>query len=190
MLLTIAVFLLVAMAITQTTLQESTQQAIKFLLVAGACSLIVFATVATAQEAPYYHMPDRTLTPGLIASTDVALICKKDYPAKARKVSSSLRDKIYLAHKVDKKKCRGDCKIDHLVPLAVGGSNDPKNLWPHEYGAEYTVYEKTRLEVLMRKKLCNEGMPIQMVQACFLWDWTKCYDTLYPGQNAKRRELK
>lgn len=184
-----AVCVLLIIGVLQLPLYDSVKDSIKFFTVVAICILLAVGTV-NAQESPYHHMPDRKLTPGVIASTDVSLICEKDYPARSRKVSSSLRNKIYLMHGVVKSECRGDCKIDHLVPLAVGGSNDPQNLWPHEYGASYSVYEKTRLEVLMRKKLCNEGMPIQMVQACFLWDWTQCYESNYPGQNAKRLEIK
>jgi len=185
----LAVFILVLTALVYTPIPESVLHALKFLIISIICVLLVFVSAASAQQPPYHHIPNRVLTPGDIASTDVDVICQKDYPAKSRRVSNSLREKVYTLHKVQKSQCRGDCKIDHLVPLAIGGSNDIKNLWAHEYGADYSVHEKTRLEVLMRKKVCTEGMPIQQAQACFVWDWTQCYEFFYPGQNLKRRGL-
>lgn len=184
--LLIAILALIGMGVGTIMWHKHSTLALKVIIALGA--LVLFVTAATAQTVPYYHLPNRALTPGAIASTDATQICEKDYPARSRNVSNSLRSKIYKDHGVDKEKCRGDCKIDHLVPLAVGGSNDPKNLWPHEYGADFSVHEKTRLEVLMRKKVCNEGMPVQQAQACFLWNWTVCYEYYYPGQNAARRE--
>ena len=145
----------------------------KYALILLALSVPAFA------GSTYPYLPPAALTPGDVASTSPALVCEKDYPARARNVTESTKKKVYALHGVDKTKCLKGCKIDHLIPLAIGGSNDIKNLWPHEYGADWTVFEKTRLEVRLRKEVCGGKMPIMEAQQCVAQDWTKCFLRFY-----------
>lgn len=139
--------------------------------------LVVAAFLATtlAQATKYPYLPNPMLTPGVAATTDINIICEKSYPQRARKVSAATKNKVYRTYGVDKEQCVKGCKIDHLIPLAIGGSNDIKNLWPHEYGAEWNVFAKTRLEVRLRKEVCTGKLPIVEAQSCIRSDWTKCY---------------
>ena len=145
----------------------------KVLLLALALSAPVMA------GSKYPHLPSPTLTPGAVASTDTALVCEKDYPARSRNVTNTTKNKVYALHKVDKAQCIKGCKIDHLIPLSIGGSNDMTNLWPHEYGADWTVFQKTRLEVRLRKEVCTGKMPIAEAQECVRKDWTQCFQRFY-----------
>lgn len=139
--------------------------------------LVMVALLVTplAQATKYPYLPSTELTPGAVATTDVSVICEKGYPQRARKVSMATKNKVYRVHGVDKEQCTKGCKIDHLIPLAIGGSNDIKNLWPHEYGAEWNVFAKTRLEVKLRKEVCTGKLPIVEAQNCIRADWTRCY---------------
>lgn len=154
--------------------------------------IVIILSLALALPASaggiYPFLPSKDLTPGDVASTNTKLVCESGYTSRARDVSRSTKNRIYKLHSVDKKKCIGDCKIDHLIPLAIGGSNADKNLWPHEYGAEWTVFMKTRLEVRLRKEVCQNGMPIQEAQQCIRDDWTKCFARFYPQSVPKSKE--
>lgn len=45
---------------------------------------------------------------------------------------------------------RGDFKIDHFIPLSIGGSNEKENLWPQHR----SIYEQTdALEGLLSEKI-------------------------------------
>ena len=145
----------------------------------GLLLLLVLAAPAMAGS-KYPYKPSQALTPGVIATTDTKLVCEKDYPARSRYVTNSTKNKVYALHKVDKIQCVKGCKIDHLIPLSIGGSNDIQNLWPHEYGADWTVFEKTRLEVRLRKEVCGGKLPIGEAQQCVQQDWTKCFLRFYP----------
>lgn len=127
----------------------------------------------------YDDFPNPRLTPGVVASTDTALVCEKDYPSRSRHVTSSTKNKVYERYGVDKALCDKGCKIDHLVPLSIGGANDIQNLWPHEYGADHNVYAKTRLEVRLRKEVCTGHMPIVDAQTCIKNNWIQCFDKFY-----------
>lgn len=141
--------------------------------------LAALAFVPAQAQSTYPDLPNPTLTPGDVQSIDTQLVCMKDYPAANRNVTTSKKNKIYKAYGVDKSLCVGGCKIDHLIPIAIGGSNDVKNLWPHEYGATHNVFAKTRLEIRLRKEVCSGKIPITEAQACIRDDWTKCFDRFY-----------
>jgi hypothetical protein len=127
-------------------------------------------------------LPNPEQTPGAIASTDKTEICDPEYPRHAR-VPLTFKDRVYARYGFNKWDCmsRGSCKIDHLVPLGLGGDNKITNLWPHAFGAEWNVYEKTTLEIRLRKEVCERGMNLEAAQQCFLTDWTACYEKFYPG---------
>jgi len=127
----------------------------------------------------YPYLPNPQLTPGVVQSTSAAEVCEPGYPERARNVTATTKKRVYQAYGIDKDQCVKGCKIDHLIPLSIGGANDPKNLWPHEYGADWNVYAKTRLEVRLRKEVCSGSMPIQEAQSCIQSDWTKCYSRFY-----------
>ena len=145
----------------------------------------VFASF-NASASEYYYLPNPQLTPGASASVNTQEVCNPAYPAKSRNVTESTKKKVYARYGVTKANCTKGCKIDHLIPIAIGGANDMTNLWPHEYGADWTVYEKTRLEVRLRKAVCKEAMPIVQAQQCIASNWTTCYEGFYPGEHAKR----
>lgn len=144
--------------------------------------IAIAMTFSTLVASAYSDLPNPKLTPGAVASTSVGEVCTKDYPALHRKVSSQTKDGVYSRYGIDKDQCSKGCKIDHLVPLSIGGSNKVSNLWPHEYGSSWSVYEKTKLEVRLRKAVCNEGMPIQEAQQCIASNWHTCYGKFY-GQH-------
>jgi hypothetical protein len=142
--------------------------------------------IATSSMA-YDFLPNAKLTPGKSASINIPEVCTKDYPLKSRNVTQSTKKKVYERYSVNVDKCRDGCKIDHLIPLSIGGSNDITNLWPHEYGAEWTVYEKTRLEVKLRTEVCSLRLPIQTAQQCIATNWTQCYNQFYPNQHKGKK---
>jgi hypothetical protein len=47
------------------------------------------------------------------------------------------------------------CEIDHLIPLELGGSNAPENLWPQRYDGERNAARKDRLERRLHAMVCR-----------------------------------
>ena len=83
----------------------------------------------------YPLTPDRRVTPGVVCSLPIA----KRYPQQisycGRLVSPETKDQIFATYRNQlgytfEAFDRSQYKIDHLVPLCAGGSNDIKNLWP------------------------------------------------------------
>ena len=54
-----------------------------------------------------------------------------------RSVSSAQKRRIYEKYKVPSK-CRRHYTIDHFIPLSMGGTNEPDNLWPEHKNIKAT----------------------------------------------------
>lgn len=64
---------------------------------------------------------------------------------------------------------RNDFKIDHFIPLSIGGSNDTQNLWP-QHKSIYAYSDKIELYVyqLMEKDQILQKEAIELVKECKL----------------------
>ena len=88
-----------------------------------------------------------TLTPGAtnpaVTQANVgSTICRRGYTKTVRNVSTLVKHAVYAEYGIPRSAQR-NYVIDHLIPLEVGGGNDPKNLWP-EAKAEAKVKDKLR----------------------------------------------
>jgi hypothetical protein len=139
-------------------------------------SWISCASIGTnipAPDARELEMPDPQLTPGAVASDDVAEVCARD---------ASGRYTYSPTHRVwhDKRGTldkygipRSQSRLyedDDRVPLCLGGNNaDPRNHWPQpRKDAEL----KDRLERAVCIAVCDRhSMSLDDAQRLFLGDW-------------------
>jgi hypothetical protein len=78
-------------------------------------------------------MPIHAKTPGDVAQHSEAVVCRLGEARRERAVSYRTRDRVYLAYGIPRGHRKGLYRIDHLIPLELGGSNRPSNLWPQTY---------------------------------------------------------
>lgn len=109
-------------------------------------SMITFAvlsiTVAAAQDFPL--APISALTPGKLCDKpnefrypENIAYCERDVAFETKEIIIAEYDMKY-GFRI-KTLPRVDFKIDHFIPLCMGGSNDASNLWPQHK----SVWEKT-----------------------------------------------
>ncbi|MBC7370529.1 MAG: HNH endonuclease [Bdellovibrionaceae bacterium] len=125
---------------------------------ATASMLLVLVSFQTVFAADYPQGPEPQLTPGMLCAQPNS----RRYPEKIayceRNVAVSTKEEIIaqydkqFGYKIERLP-RGDFKIDHYIPLCMGGDNDISNLWPQHM----SVYEITDpLEALLCEKM-SEG---------------------------------
>ncbi|HVJ64327.1 MAG TPA: hypothetical protein VM901_03640 [Bdellovibrionota bacterium] len=110
----------------------------------------VFALNAQAAREEYPMGPHPSLTPGSMCDSKTTRHPQK-IPFCKRSVSSTDKWEVIEAYnrlhdsnpdvpRYDiNHRNRGQFKIDHFIPLCIGGSNDHDNLWPQHI----TIYEQT-----------------------------------------------
>ena len=108
--------------------------------------------IAAAGPALAQSVPDPRRTPGA-GDPDVTLsqICNESTKAR-RRVPAGRCDAVFRAYGIrDTPTDRYSYECDHLVPLALGGSNAVENLWPQP-NAEAAL--KDALEREMQRRAC------------------------------------
>lgn len=128
---------------------------------------VLFAVLLAAQsvfssEAAFPKNPDAELTPGELCTRPSTYRYPERIPYCERHVDVGLKKAVIREYDQDlgyriRSLPRKQFKIDHYIPLCMGGSNDAENLWPqHE-----SVYRITdRLEGLLCEKMA-EGVLTQ-----------------------------
>lgn len=115
----------------------------------------VSSTVFAQGEFP--TNPDRNLTPGSFCTHPDSYRYPEHIPYCERDVDTRLKREIFqdyntkLGYHIDMSK-RSDFKIDHLIPLCAGGSNQRDNLWPQHK----SVYKYTdEMEMIACQKMAD-----------------------------------
>ena len=101
-----------------------------------------FSAVVSAKDYP--TGPEVSITPGKLCDKPESYrypeqipYCVRDVSRETKEINIAEYDQKFNYHIANLP--RGDFKIDHFIPLCVGGSNDIVNLWPQHK----SVYEIT-----------------------------------------------
>ncbi len=119
-------------------------------------------------------MPNPDVTPGDVFAVGVAEICVSGYASRVRNVSSSTKNAVYAEYGIVSH-TTGQYEIDHLIPLAIGGSNDIRNLWPQPAEPQPGFHEKDRLENKLRALVCAGSLDLATAQRDIATDWYTAY---------------
>jgi len=90
-------------------------------------------------------LPDRACSPGAVLTTDTSVICIPGYSKTVRDVPTSEKQQVFPEYGIDWSLHSG-YKVDHVVSLELGGSNDISNLFPESYSIPYGARIKDKLE--------------------------------------------
>jgi hypothetical protein len=144
-------------------------------------TLLMFMTFNVFADDLFLNEPDRINTPGHVLSVDTKKVCVVGYSSTVRKVSEGLKNQVYRSYGTTKDTCGGPkrCKIDHLIPLSIGGSNDIKNLWPTVYDGKWNAHRKDTVEKKFLKMVCSGQMPIEEAQRRIAFNWKAEYKRYY-----------
>lgn len=145
----------------------------------GAGVLLLVIGIARATDAPI--LPDPTLTPGAVASTDEAEVCGivggKTYSQRHRVWTH--RADTMRKYGIDPHTPFSEVEDDDRVPVCLGGDNaSPLNHWAMR-APEY--HAKDRAEAEVCRRVCrHHTMTLQAGQAIFLApDWRDGYRQVF-----------
>lgn len=123
------------------------------LMACGRAETSSFLSAGPESSKKYPQNPNEAVTPGTTCSHPDSYRYKEKVPYCNRDVDSSLKKEIIREY--DQKFGyqiqtfpRSQFKIDHYIPLCMGGGNDQENLWPQHR----SVYELTDA---IEQKLCQ-----------------------------------
>jgi hypothetical protein len=157
-------------------------------------SQLFVATVATFISlfaiAPVYafeNLPNKNLTGGSVRTGNRDTACGHAKENRAR-MNAMRRDEILRRYGLPPG-IHPDYQIDHLIPLCLGGSDDPSNLWPEPRRSieeTWNAEAKDRLEHLMCRMVCDGQIDIAAAQEAFATDWIAAYHAYYEVENRSK----
>ncbi|MBX7143609.1 MAG: hypothetical protein K1X79_04090 [Oligoflexia bacterium] len=126
--------------------------------------------VAPAKHKQFLSNPE--LTPGDVRSTNVDEICAPGYISRLPRAAEEDKDATYEAYGISDRRKYG---IDHLISKGLGGSSNPRNLWPQSYHGPWPMPLKDRLENHLHKLLCEHQISVEEAQNAIRTDWVAAY---------------
>jgi hypothetical protein len=149
------------------------------------CRVFTAAVILGAPAFAAAQLPSGFHTPGATVKADAAKVCGADFAASAKPVSSWQRNEALTRYGRRPEDFAGE--LDHLVPVSLGGSNDPDNLWAMPANGEYGPDAKHTLEATLREMVCAEKkLTLRQAQDAMKKDWVKAYNQYVQGQNAAK----
>jgi hypothetical protein len=122
-------------------------------------------------------IPNRALTPGvarLVAREDVcAMEGEENDPAGL--IPASLQQEALREYGVTGSQAK-DFQLDYLIPPALGGTDDIRNLWPEPNSeAVWNARAKDALENRLRELVCGGRVDLPTAQHEIATDWISAY---------------
>jgi len=138
-------------------------------------TVVLFWSVGAPARQPAPYLPKPELTPGDVFDVTLEDICTPGYTRKVRAVPSALRTQAFKSYGIASDR-RSEYQLDHLIPLALGGSNSIKNLWPQpNHTSPWDARAKDRLEVRLQRLVCGKKLALETAQREIAANWTEAY---------------
>jgi len=148
--------------------------------------LVLASVQKTSGCAANGALPDAACTPGAVfANAAPSDICVPGYTKGVRSVSTKLRKQVYAAYDTTYPPPTGTYELDHLIPLALGGSNDAANLFPEARDPAPGFKEKDVVEVYLYEEMCAGRVSLAAAQAQIAQNWLAVYQALDQTDIAK-----
>ncbi len=155
-----------------------------------AISFVAFASIVWG-DPKASEVPDDSVTPGVVASTDQREVCETvgglTYSKRHRATPQALKTAIRERDSCDPH----NSEVDHRLPLALGGDDVEGNLSCQPgpaYGVKWNFHDKDRLEVYAWESVCkHHTMTLGAAQAMFLApsNWIKRYCEVFSDPRCK-----
>jgi hypothetical protein len=110
-------------------------------------------------------VPNRKLTPGRVATSE------KDRAG----VTAAMEEKVFKRYRLPWSR-RAEFKIDHLIPVELGGADTIDNLWPQRIKARpYGTERKELLAQVLLQKIRAGKMTVAQAQEEISRDWIDAF---------------
>jgi hypothetical protein len=123
---------------------------------------VIIAANACAQDA---LLPNPKLTPGKIVTNDTD----------RAGVTLAMEQKVFARYRLPWSR-RGEFKMDHLIPLELGGADAIENLWPQSVRAKpYGADRKDQLTEVLVERVKAGQITLAQAQEQISRDWIDAF---------------
>ena len=110
-------------------------------------------------------LPDPALTPGKVARNG----------QDRNGVTEEMERKVFSRYHIPWRR-RPEFKVDHLIPLELGGADAVENLWPQSlYVRPYNALRKELVTQCLLARIAAGKMTLAQAQEEISQDWISCF---------------
>jgi hypothetical protein len=125
------------------------------------------------------QLPSAFQTPGAKSKANEAQVCAADFEASVKPMAKWQRDQALEKYGKRPEDFTGE--LDHLIPLSLGGTNDPDNLWPLPANKDMGPDQKKELDLKLHQLVCDKTLTLKAAQDAIRKDWVKAYNQYVKG---------
>jgi hypothetical protein len=145
---------------------------------AGLAAVVAIAIVWRVGSLPSEtgFAPVASLTPGATRPISREAVCanESDQP-ELQRVANDVAQQVFRRYGIKSPGPR-TYEIDYLIPPELGGSEDPRNLWPQPYSrGVWNSRVKDALEDRLRNLVCDGKIDLPTAQRELARDWIGAY---------------
>ena len=140
---------------------------------------ITAALIVGVPEIAAAQLPSSFQTPGAKGKANEAQVCAADFEASAKPVAKWQKEQALERYGKRPEDYPGD--LDHLIPVSLGGTNDPDNLWPLPSNRGMGPGEKNALDLKLHELVCAKSITLKVAQDAIKKDWVKAYNEYVKG---------
>lgn len=142
-------------------------------------SFMTMAVVVGVPALAAAQLPSVFQTPGNKGKATEAQICAADFEASVKPIAKWQRDQALERYGKRPEDFTGE--LDHLIPIALGGTNDPDNLWPIPPNKTMGPEQKKALDLKLHQLVCDKTLKLKDAQDAIKKDWVKAYGQYVTG---------
>ena len=149
------------------------------------CTTFIATALLTAIPAlALAQRPSKDNTPGDKTKATETQLCAPDYETTMKPIAGWQRSEALTRY--GKRVNDETIQLDHLIPVSLGGSHDPDNLWPIPDNKEYGIAAKRELDARLHQLVCDKTLPLKTAQDAIRKDWVKAYDEYVKGTKGSK----
>jgi len=142
---------------------------------AGAAAAAALLAISISADEPLSVLPRPALTPGAARAISRSAVCAVKSDLARREISSAATNEVFQRYGM-RDPVPGRFEVDHLIPLELGGSDEPRNLWPQPLReGKWNSRVKDALEERLRTMVCNGTLDLRTAQKEIAEDWVAAY---------------
>ena len=121
--------------------------------------------------------PDPAITPGAAVAVPVESVCRDVVEGEG--VDRSMALEVFRAYGIRNPEPNA-YELDYSIPPELGGTSDPRNLWPQPYaGNAWNANAKDALEARLRHLVCTGEVRLEAAQQALAKDWIEAYQQYF-----------
>jgi hypothetical protein len=146
------------------------------IVLVGAVAILAAWPTRRAPAPGSEFAPNAAWTPGSVRPLTKDAVCAApEHDESGPVISAAVAREVFRRYGIRNPRPRS-YEVDYLIPPALGGSDDPRNLWPQPYSAGvWNARVKDALEDRLRALVCEGKLDLATAQNDLARDWIAAY---------------